>query len=161
MKTIQDVLVSDPTRAGKASGCIVSLEATYHLVSSQTVADKFRAQFLRKGILKDYSVVFKFKVVSDTGKQHTVFIKINPDYDLTDWVGNTVQIYCDCQDFKFRCAYLLDQDGALFLNDKIKLSLGAALTDAPKYSSSLGLCKHAYAALSWLVSNYSGLMRFI
>ena len=161
MKTIQDILVSDPTRTGKASGCIVSLENTYHIVSSHSVADKFRALFLRKGILKDYSVVFKFKVTSDTGKVHTVFIKINPDYDLTDWIGNTVQIYCDCQDFKFRCAYILGQEDALFLNDKIKLSLGASLTDAPKYTSALGLCKHSYAALSWLVSNYSGLMRFI
>ena len=87
---------------------------------------------------------------------------MNPDFDLNKWEFNQVQIYCDCPDFKYRSAYLLNQRGSLFLTDRIKINLGASLTDTPKKGSKTSLlCKHAFASLQWLVMNYSNLMKTI
>ena len=65
-----------------------------------------------------------------------------------------------CFDFKFRSAYWLYQKGALFVNNRIRIELGQAITDKPKREPSL-LCKHSYAALLWLVKNYANLMKTI
>ena len=62
---------------------------------------------------------------------------------------------CDCKDFMYRSAYELNRRHSLFLNDKTTASLGSALTIAPKRQSGSLLCKHAYAALQWLINNYS------
>ena len=75
---------------------------------------------------------------------------------------NLVEIYCDCADFKYRSAYILNQRGSLFLTDRIRNNLGAALTETPKKGAKTSfLCKHSYAVLTWLISNYTGIMRTI
>ena len=58
--------------------------------------------------------------------------------------------------------YLLDKNNSLFLNDKIKIALGQALTTSPKEKTiTTTLCKHAYACVQYLVKNYSNLMKTI
>ena len=158
--TIGELMQIDISRITKSSECDVNLIGTYHELKKTSLLDRFRSLFSGKGVVNAYWVVFKFQVTSTSGKPYTVLVKTNPDFDLRDWENNTCQIYCSCPDFKFRSAYTLNQRGALFKNNRISIDLGPALSDKPKREPSL-LCKHSYAALSWLTRNYSNIMKTI
>ena len=160
--TIGDVMNIDSGRQERAGGCNVSLLNTFHELKDESVLEKFKALVLGRGMVKKYYLIFKFEVVSDKGNKHYVYIRVAPDFDLTQWKNNKVKIYCDCADFKYRSAYVLNQHEALFLNSKIQSALGPAVSDAPrgKHPTSL-LCKHAFAALNYLVSNYSSIMKTV
>ena len=160
--TIGDVMNIDSGRQERAGNCKVSLVGTFHELKDETVLEKFKALVLGRGSVKKYYLIFKFEVISDKGNKHYVYIRVAPDFDLTKWKQNNVKIYCDCQDFKYRSAYLLGQHGSLFLNSKISSALGPAASDAPRGKSPTSLlCKHSYAALNYLVSNYSSLMKVV
>lgn len=160
--TIGELMNIDSGRQERASQCFVNLVGTYHELKKESLVDKFRGLFLGKTILPTYYVIFKLNVTSGSGKNYTVIIKTNPDFDLQDWTNNKVQIYCNCPDFKFRSAYLLNKRNSLFTNDKIKTYLGESLSDAPKSKTKTSLlCKHSYAALQWLVNNYVSIMKTI
>lgn len=159
--TLGDLMNIDGTRQQKANACSVELVKVYHELRPKSILDKFKAFFGKKNILNTYYVIFKFSVKSDTGQEHVVFIKTNPDFNLQNWDNNKAQVFCDCADFKYRSAYSLNQHNSLFLNDKTKLSLGPALTTAPKRMQPTLLCKHSYAAVQWLVNNYSNVMQTI
>lgn len=161
--TIGELMNIDLGRQERAGGCVVELEKTYHQLKPESILDKFRNIFrFNKPLVKAYYVIFKLKVLSNTGNSHSVFVKINPDFNLTNWENNPVEIYCDCADFKYRSAYILNQRGSLFLTDRIRNNLGAALTETPKKGAKTSfLCKHSYAVLTWLISNYTGIMRTI
>ena len=160
--TIGDVMNIDSGRQSRASGCVVKLEKVYHEIREESILDRFKARFLGRSVAKRYYVILKFSVVSDKGNSHDVFIRISPDFNLTNWKTNRVKIYCDCADFKYRSAFLLGQHDSLFLTDKLKMALGPAVENAPreKHATTL-LCKHAYAALNYLVMNYSNIMKMI
>lgn len=158
--TLGDLMNIDSTRQSKANLCTVELVKIYHELQPESILDKFKAFFGGKNLLNTYYVIFKLLVTSDTGKKHIVFIRTNPDFDLMNWEDNKAQVFCDCEDFKYRSAYTLENSESLFLNDRTKMLLGAALTTPPKRSPSL-LCKHAYAAVRWLINNYSNLMKTI
>lgn len=156
---IGDLMKVDAGRQYKAQYCQVKLLKIYHELKSETLAEKIKQFFFGKSHINTYYLIFKLAVISETGKTHTVFIRTNPDYNVSKVLQNEVQIYCDCSDFKYRAAYELNKKKALFLTDRIKLELGEALTNAPKTKTmTTYLCKHAYAAIQWLVSNYSNLM---
>ena len=158
--TIGELMTIDAERIEKASGCVVSLERTYHELKKASLLDKFKALFKSTGLVNAYFVIFKLSVVSGSGNKYTVIIRVNPDFDLNRWESNPCKIYCNCPDFKFRCAYTLAQRGGLFVNEKIRIELGQAMTDKPKRKPSY-LCKHSYAALNWLIENYSNIMKTI
>ncbi len=155
--TLGELMNIDSGRQTKAAGCSVELVKIYHEVKSEAVPDNLKSSFGGRNMINIYNVIFKFIVTSDSGKKHVVFIKTNPS---ADWENNTAEVYCDCEDFKYRSAYTLENSKALFQNDKTKLSLGQALTTPPKRTPSL-LCKHAYAAVKWLISNYTNLMKTV
>lgn len=160
--TIGELMNIDSGRQERAASCSVNLMGTYHELKTESLMDKFRGMFLGKTILPTYYVIFKFEVTSGSGKNYTVIIKTNPDFDLHDWTYNKVQIYCNCPDFKYRSAYILNRRNSLFTNDKIKTFLGESLSEAPKSKSKTSLlCKHSFAALQWLVNNYASIMRNI
>jgi len=158
--TIGELMTIDSGRIEKASGCVVSLERTYHELKKATILDRFKAFFRSTGLVNAYYVIFKLSVVSASGHKYTVIVKVNPDFDLVHWQSNPCKIYCNCPDFKFRCAYTLGQRGGLFVNERIRIELGQAMTDKPKRQPSY-LCKHSYAALEWLIDNYSNIMKTI
>lgn len=150
----------DANRQNRAASCSVELLKTYHELNIESIPDTLKASFGGRNMIQVYQIVLKFLVTSDTGKKHIVFIKTNPDFDLVNWENNVADVYCDCEDFKYRSAYTLENSNALFLNDRTKLSLGPALTTPPKRNTSL-LCKHAFAAVRWFVGNYSNIMKTI
>lgn len=161
--TIGDLMNIDFGRQERASGCSVELVKVYHQIKPEALIDKFKNFFTyNRTHLKAYFLILKLKVISGTGNTHIVFIKINPDFNLNRWESNRVKIYCDCADFKYRSAYILNDRHSLFLTDRIKLSLGSSLTDKPKATAKTSLlCKHAFAAIQWLINNYANLMRTI
>lgn len=160
--TMGELMNIDSTRQEKAGYCSVNLVKTFHELKEESVFDKFRSALLGKTQVKTYYVIFKLKVTSDSGKSYTVIIKTNPDFDLNKWSNNKVKIFCDCPDFKYRSAYLLNKRNSLFSNEKVKTLLGQSLSDAPKSKTKTTLlCKHSYAALQWLINNYSNIMKTI
>ena len=159
--TIGELMNIDQGRQQRASQCIVKLTHIYHELKKENLIDRFKSLF-KKSIVNTYYVILKFEVTSSSGSSYIVLIRLNPDFDLQDWSNNKIKIYCNCPDFKYRSAYKLNQHNSLFLNDKVKIELGAALSEAPKSKSQTTLlCKHAFAALQWLVGNYSSIMKTI
>lgn len=161
--TIGELMNIDSGRQQRAMSCSVELEKVYHELKKDTILEKFKSFFRSgKGVINSYYVIFKFSVDSGSGSKRTVIVRVNPDFNLQDWESNKVKIYCDCPDFKYRSAYILNQHNSLFLNDRTKLELGSAISDAPKGKAGTTLlCKHAFAALNWLVSNYVNVMKTI
>ena len=160
--TIGDIMNIDSARQERAGSCKVSLKKIYHELKEESILDKFKARFLGRSMAKRYYVIFEFDVKSDSGHNHSVYIRVSPDFNLTQWKTNKVRIYCSCPDFKYRSAYVLALHNSLFLTPKLQTALGPAASVAPKgkHPTSL-LCKHAYAALNYLVMNYSSLMMTI
>lgn len=160
--TIGELMNVDPGRQFRAQMCSVSLEKVYHEVRNETLLEKIKSFFLGNSNIRAYYIIIKLSVLSDSGSKHKVLIRISPDFNTSRLMSNSVQIYCDCSDFKYRSAYVLNSKKGLFLNDKITINLGSALTEKPKAKTQTTyLCKHAYAALQWLVSNYSNLIKTI
>lgn len=156
--SIGELMSVDQGRQERAGGCNVSLENTFFSIKEESLAQKFRALFSTNNI-KVFYITLKLRVDSDTGHPHTVFIQLDPDFSTINWTSNKVRVYCDCADFKFRSAYLLNKRDSLFNSDFTKVSLGQALTDAPKGKRGTTLlCKHSFAAITWLVNNYQNLM---
>lgn len=157
--TIGELMAIDQGRQGKALQSNVTLEDTFFTLKEEGIASKFKNLFTSNTIKKLY-ITLKLKVISDTGNPHYVFIQLDPDYSTSGWYGNKVRIYCDCNDFKYRSAYALSKRDSLFENQTTKMALGQALTEAPKRGTNV-LCKHGYAALNWLMSNYKNVMSTI
>lgn len=159
--TVGDLMLIDSARQDRAGKSSVKFERVFHEVRKITLLDRFKAFFGGKSTIQNYKVIFKFTVTSDTGNDHTVFIRLDPDFDLINVNKNRVDIYCDCADFKYRSAYLLNKRNSLFINSSISSALGTAVNEAPKKVTTTILCKHSYAALSWLVKNYYNIMKTI
>lgn len=157
--TVGELMAIDQGRQGKALQSSVTLEDTFFTLKEEGILSKFKSLFTGNTI-KTLYITLKLKVISDTGNPHTVFIQLDPDYSTNGWYGNKVRIYCDCNDFKFRSAYTLAKRGSLFENQMTKVALGQAISEAPKRGTNT-LCKHGYAALNWLMSNYKSIMSTI
>lgn len=159
--TISDLMSIDAGRQERAGNCSVSLVETYHEIQKESILDKFKRLFFRdKSSMNVHYVIFKFKVNSDTGSEHTVIIRTHPDYAGTEGLSNQVQIYCTCRDFQFRSAWILNQRKSLFRSDSVDTRLGRAITEKPKSTTTKSLlCKHAFAAINYLSNNYSYIMK--
>lgn len=156
--TISELMTIDEGRQNRANNCSVSLTNIFYSVKQESVIGKFKSLFATNNI-KVFYITLKLKVKSDTGNSHNVFIQLEPDFTMHDWKNNRVRIYCDCADFKYRSAYILDKRDSLFANDWIKMALGQATTDIPTGKKGVTtLCKHAYAAVTWLSTNYEKIM---
>lgn len=142
------MLASDPGRGGRAGSCTVQFLGKQYILGTETLSDKLK-NALRRTQVGTYYIVFKFQVISDTGHTHKVYIQTLPVADLS----GPAKVYCDCNDFKFRCAYVLEQHGSLLRSPKTDSKLGEAITTAPKRASGTCLCKHAIAAIQELLKN--------
>lgn len=158
--SLGELMNIDEGRQRKSYECNVKLVKVFHQVKQESLLSKIKSFFFGKSVALMHYLIFKFEVTGGSGKKYEVIIKTDPDYDTNDWMRNRVQIYCGCPDFKYRSAYLLGRRDSLFINDRIRIALGSATTEAPKRSTTL-LCKHSFAALSWLLDNYQSVMRTI
>ena len=159
MYTLGGLMTVDSGRQSKADLCTVELLKTYHEIKRESVPEALKSKL--GNIINKHYIVLSFKVTSDTKKEHLVYVKMNPDFN-NNWSENEVEVYCDCADFKFRSAYILNQNNSLFTTNRTKISLGSAITERPKTKTATSLlCKHAYAVIKWLLINYKNVMRFI
>lgn len=156
--TIGELMNIDNTRQAKAANCEVELVKVFHELQKENVLSKFKSAFLGKNSINTYYLILKFKVTSDTGGVHKVYVRLNPDFNLSSYTNNKVKIYCDCDDFKYRSAYTLGKRDSVFLPNLAKTKLGPSLVEPPRKQYTTLLCKHAYAVLNWLVSNYRAVM---
>lgn len=158
--TLSDITKVDQGRQQKASGCQVYLQGTYMDLEKEKVLDKWKRFFVRsKTVMNTLYVIFKFRVISETGHSYDVFLRTQYDPHGVLGMSNIVQIYCSCPDFKFKSAWILSQHNALFRNSRIDLNLGPATSNAPKKKPQTTLCKHAFSAVMELARNYSGYMK--
>lgn len=135
----------------KAGSCTVEFQGKQYELKTETLHDKLKS-ILRRSHVNTYYVIFKFKVTSDTGHSHLVYIRTLPQLDP----NGPAQVYCDCPDFKYRSAYGLQRHGSLFRSAKTDAKLGESITVAPKNKSGTTvLCKHALAAVQDLYSNFN------
>lgn len=159
--TLGDLMNIDEGRMRRSLGCTVIQSKVYHEVRQENISSKIKSWFFGKSYIPVHYIIIKVSVKSDSGKIHEVIVRMDPDYNLNNWMNNRVKVYCDCSDFKYRSAYLLGKSNSLFLNDRIKIALGAAVTDSPRSSNVSTLCKHSFAAISWILDNYQTLMKTI
>lgn len=158
--TIGELMKIDEKRKNKAAQCKVNLVKTFHVLQKESVLDKFKQFFTGKPAILTAYVVFKLRVISDTGSVHYVFIKADPDFTLSGYNQNKVQIYCDCADFKYRSAPTLKSRNSLFTTTKLTIPDESGSKTGRHVVPSL-LCKHALAALLWLKQNYSTVMKTV
>ena len=158
--TIQDLLAVEANRVQKSAGCSVSFVNCYREIVQESILEKFKRFFTRKkDAMNVFYVTFKFEVISDTGHKYPVLIRTMADPNASEYMKNKIQIYCGCNDFKYRSAWVLNNHGALFVTVKSKAKLGAGLTDSPSNKTKTSvLCKHAYSAVNFFMNNYSALM---
>ena len=157
--TIGELMNVDQNRQKKANECKGELLKIFHEVQKEGIINKLKSSFLGQNSINTYYLILKFKVTSDTGGIHRVYVRLNPDFNLSSYLNNKVKIYCDCDDFKYRSAYTLNRRDSIFLPSLIKTKLGPSLTEPPKKQYTTLLCKHAFAVLNWIVQNYQDVMR--
>ena len=115
--TIGELMRIDQGRQDKARGCKVSLMDTFFTIKEESLSGKVKKLFTGKDSVKVFYITLKLAVTGDTGNPHIVFIQLEPDFSMKNWENNKVRIYCDCADFKYRSAYLLDKRDSIFAND--------------------------------------------
>lgn len=150
--------MTDNVRASGASNCRVELVKTYHEIQTIPIPTRYKNQFaFRKTTMNISYISWLFKVTSGTGSNHKVVIKMQ--YDPFGYLMSSggAEVYCDCKDFMFRSAYFLNQRDSLFKNASSLSKLGIAIGQAPKNLNPI-ICKHALAAIGYVMSNYSILM---
>lgn len=158
--TISDLMSLDEVRINKSSNLEVKLDKIFHRIQKESIWSKIKNFFSRnKSVINLYYIDIRYKVKSPSGSEYIVLIEMNPSFDPSKFFSNPVKVYCQCDDFKYRCAYNLNKRGNVLRGDKIDTRLGQALTDAPKkgYKTSPA-CKHIYACLDHLQKNYKNIL---
>lgn len=103
-------------------------------------------------------IVLHFSIKGSTGKVYNIKIKFpyRRNMDKENLFNIPARVYCECADFKYRSAYVLNRIGNIYTNPKIENNLGIALTKAPKVTNPEQLefvCKHTIKVVSRLNTN--------
>jgi len=144
--TIADLLDIDKGRINRSKDLKVEYIKTENIIRKMSLLDKIFRIFKRGPKLIYYKIV-RYKVISNSGNSYTVLIKINPGFDIKQFLKNKVEVFCTCDDFKYRAAYELNKTDNLV---KIKATLehlGIAVTKAPTRVATTPICKHIFAVL--------------
>lgn len=159
--SISDLMSLDDGRTSKSSSLSVNLEGVFHRVQKESIWDKIKKFFTRNKVsINLYHLDIKYKVNCPSGSTYTVLIELNPNFNSNKFLENPIKVYCQCEDFKYRCAYDLNKRKNLLRNNKIDTSLGQALTDSPKKGFKTSpACKHVYACLLDLKKNYKTILK--
>lgn len=150
---IKDLLDIDKDRIKRSSGMIVKHIYTYNILQESTMLGRLLNMFKSKPH-KEFYKVFRYEVKSTSGNTYVVFIKVSPSFSSTKFMNNKIQVFCTCDDFKYRAAYNLNLYGNLFLIPATEKHLGdKPLKIAPKEVSTTPICKHIYAVMNNFKSN--------
>jgi hypothetical protein len=109
-------------------------------------------------------IFFNFKSRPDrstTGMRHKGYIRFLPDKRAKYEMGNKVQVWCSCPDFRFRSSFVLSQMGA----SHTPTGIGSdAINAPPRQTNPLGLpflCKHSSACVGYMSASKKDLTRVL
>lgn len=86
-----------------------------------------------------------------------MYLEISPKRSFNKILSSRVKVFCKCDDFKYRAAYILNQDKNLFRAPVIDKHLGIALTEKPRVVKTTTMCKHIYAVIDYVKDNLNKL----
>lgn len=102
--------------------------------------------------------LLRFRVVNKkSGSEYVVYLEISPKRSFNKILSSRVKVFCKCDDFKYRAAYILNQDKNLFRAPVIDKHLGIALTEKPRVVKTTTMCKHIYAVIDYVKDNLNKL----
>lgn len=155
--TIGDLMNIDPGRIKRSEMLEkVKLVEVYNILREESILGKILRFFKLKTLPIFYKVV-KYSVLSNSGSTYIVFIKVSPGFDINRFYRNKVQVFCNCADFKYRSAYILNKHDNVYINQSTKDFLGIALTTAPTKVGTTPICKHIYAVIEQFKLDYKKL----
>lgn len=154
---VSDLLDIDEGRMDRSRDLICRLDNVYNILREDTFFEKLKNLFRSKKPKMFYKV-FKYHIISNSGQSYTVFIKVAPSFNIKNFMDNKIEVFCQCADFKYRVAYMLNQRDNLFRNPNIDAHLGIALTTKPTQVETSHLCKHVYRALMEFRLNINNLI---
>lgn len=147
----------DEGRIQRSSSILVKLEWSKMLATP-------RKGFWNKlwGIIKREPYILtnllRFSVKNtDSGSVYSIFLELEPKAKFSELINSKVKVFCSCNDFKFRSAYILNKENNLVLFDAIEKHLGIAIKEKPRVVNPSKMCKHIFAVISWIKSNYNKL----
>ena len=152
MKLYQ-LLKIDPERIQRSSNIKVELENSSILVEERKgFFNRLWGRLRGKPNVVNNLLKFSCTNVSNDHK-YTVYFKIQPQNNYSKLLSSKVEIFCSCNDFKYRSAYRLNKENNLFRVPAIEKYLGIALTVKPTQVQTTPVCKHIYAVSGWLSKN--------
>jgi len=152
---LRDLLDIDQSRIQRSDDIKVSLEWSRMLT---TPRKGFFSKLWGKLFNKPYilSNLLKFKATNTkSGNEYICFIELQPTDSYQKLLKTKVKVFCSCNDFKYRAAYVLNKEDNLFLIPATEKHLGIAITEAPRVITPTTLCKHLYAVVDYLKNNLS------
>lgn len=155
---VKDILDIDEGRLSRAKDIQVTLLKTYPLYSepSNKIIKWLRRLFQRPYIIT-YAYLFQTVNVKSSST-YKVIIEIGPQNDYRRVLNSEAKIYCQCADFKFRSAWVLNHTDNLFLNKNIETELSVALDQKPtNMNNTTTSCKHIVAAFGYIKRNFKDL----
>lgn len=104
------------------------------------------------------TTLLKFECTNvKSGSKYNCYLEMDPVNSRSKLLQAKVKIFCSCNDFKYRSAYILNKENNLFHAPAIDKHLGIALTEAPKIVVTTNICKHLYAVINYVRNNLTTL----
>jgi len=156
--TLADLMKINSERVARSSDIKITKVSEY-LVSKKpsflgSLFKKFRDLFSKKPYEVLYKVLRYEVVNTKNSDKHVCIIKVPMHVDRQKLLKQKVEVYCDCADFMYRCAWVLNDHDNLFLNSSTKKNLGMAINTKPTKVSTSVACKHLYRCIEDLIDNY-------
>lgn len=154
---LKDLLDIDKERINRSAD--ISVDTEY----SKILLTKRKGLFSKlAGLLKREPYIatrlVKFTCTNVKSKNtYTCFIEFEVIDDKSKLLKSRVKVFCTCNDFKYRAAYILNKDNNLFVVPSTEKYLGIAMTEPPRLVKPTTLCKHLYAVVDYIQDNLSKL----
>jgi len=154
--TIGDLIEIDNQRKDRSRNLKVKYETTYTIAKEMNFFGKL-LNFFRRGPKTFISKLIRYTVVSDSGSNYTVFVRVYPGFNEKKFLSNKVEVFCSCPDFMYRAAYNLNKSDNLVKIPATIDHLGEALKVAPTVVETTHICKHVYAVIEHLKTHLKDL----
>lgn len=114
------------------------------------------------GIIKNEPYIVtnlaKFKAINKkSGNEYICYLELKPANSYTKLLKSEAKIFCSCNDFKYRSAYVLNKENNLFTAPAINEHLGIAVSEKPRIVIPTPMCKHLVAVVDFLRNNLNKL----
>lgn len=147
---LAELIQIDKDRIKRSEDIKVELKWNKIVTYNQNLFKKFWRIITRRNIVLVHNL-YKFEVTNKSnGNVNILYLEIEPQKSLNKIMSSRVKVFCQCADFKFRSAYILNQEDNLFRSPKLDEHLGIALTVPPTKIIPTPVCKHVYAMIDYV-----------